>query len=184
MRIGWKISLFLWLVAGIGLAGWLSTTVPGDGSWAPGASFPAPPRTPARPGPARSGSSHRPRSATAPGTACSRLTPDQVEGIGLKTVVVKAQTEPIMLRLTGMTDYDPATLTTVRLPVRLPGRSRCWCELGSVVKKGDPLLELFSTDLAEAKSDYETARSQWTRDKKVLDYKAPLAKSEAMPARS
>ena len=28
------------------------------------------------------------------------------------------------------------------------------------------------------------ARSQWTRDKKVLDYKAPLAKSEAVAARS
>ena len=49
-----------------------------------------------------------------------------------------------------------------------------------MVKKGDPLLEVFSTDLAEAKSDYETARSQWNRDKKVLDYKAPLAKSETI----
>ena len=47
-----------------------------------------------------------------------------------------------------------------------------------MVKKGDPLLEVFSTDLAEAKSNYEMARSQWNRDKKVLDYKAPLAKSE------
>ena len=41
-------------------------------------------------------------------------------------------------------------------------------DLGSTVKKGDPLLELFSTDLAEAKSDYETAVSQWAHDKKVL----------------
>ena len=36
-----------------------------------------------------------------------------------------------------------------------------------MVKKGDPLLELFSTDLAEAKSDYEVAVSQWNHDKKV-----------------
>ena len=40
---------------------------------------------------------------------------------------------------------------------------------------GDPLLELASIDLTEAKSNYETATSQWVRDKKVLDYKMPLA---------
>ena len=42
---------------------------------------------------------------------------DQVEGIGLKTVAVKAADRARLLRLTGVTDYDPETLTFVRLPV-------------------------------------------------------------------
>ena len=52
---------------------------------------------------------------------------------------------------------------------------RVLVDLGTPVKQGTPLLELFSTDLAEAKSNYEAAISQWERDKKVLDYKTPLA---------
>jgi cobalt-zinc-cadmium efflux system membrane fusion protein len=108
------------------------------------------------------------------------LSPDQVEAIGLKTTSVKAQTEPVILRLTGVTDYDPDTLTSVRsqFDCRV---DRVLMQIGSVVKKGDPLLEVFSTELAESKSKYEMARSQWIRDKKVLDYKAPLAKSESLP---
>lgn len=108
------------------------------------------------------------------------LTDPQAEAIDLKTTTVKTQTEPVILRLTGVTDYDPATLTVVRsmFDCRI---DKVLVDLGAVVAVGDPLLEMFSTDLAQAKSDYETARSQWTRDKKVLDYKAPLAKSETIP---
>ena len=51
-------------------------------------------------------------------------------------------------------------------------------DFGTIVKVDDPLLELFSTDLAEAKSNYEAAVSQWARDKEVLDYKTDLAKDE------
>ena len=78
------------------------------------------------------------------------------------------------MKLFGTTDYDPATVTVVR--TQFDSRvDRVLVDLGSTVKKGDPLLELFSTDLAEAKSNYEAAISQWARDKKVLDYKTPLA---------
>ena len=87
---------------------------------------------------------------------------------------VKQQTEPTILKLFGTTDYDPATVTVVR--TQFDSRvDRVMVDLGSPVKAGDPLLELFSTDLAEAKSNYEAAVSQWARDKKVLDYKTPLA---------
>ncbi len=122
-----------------------------------------------------------------PDRTASPLPPGVVEvtespaaAIGLKTTTVKIQTEPVILRLTGVTDYDPATLTVVRsmFDSRI---DKVLVDFGAVVAVGDPLLELFSTDLAQAKSDYETARSQWTRDKKVLDYKAPLAKSETIP---
>jgi cobalt-zinc-cadmium efflux system membrane fusion protein len=54
-------------------------------------------------------------------------------------------------------------------------------DLGSVVKKGDPLLELFSADLAAAKSEYELAVSQWNHDRKVLEYKSPLARENTLP---
>ena len=108
------------------------------------------------------------------------LTSAQMEAIGLKTAPVKPQTEPIILRLTGVTDYDPDTLTLVRsqFDCRV---DKVLAQLGSVVKKGDPLLEVFSSELAEAKSNYETAQSQWTRDKKVLAYKSELAKVAAIP---
>jgi cobalt-zinc-cadmium efflux system membrane fusion protein len=108
------------------------------------------------------------------------LSSDQMQRIGVKTAPVREQSEPIVLRLTGSTDYDPATLTIVR--TTFDSRvDRVLVDLGSVVRVGDPLLELFSTELAEAKSTYEAAQSQWVRDKKVLDYKTPLAKSDAIP---
>jgi RNA polymerase sigma factor (sigma-70 family) len=85
-----------------------------------------------------------------------------------------------VLEVSATTQFDPATLTIVRSP--FDGRvDKVFVDLGSAVKKGDPLLELFSTDLATAKNDFETARRQHTRDKKVLDYKDPLANTNAIP---
>jgi cobalt-zinc-cadmium efflux system membrane fusion protein len=108
------------------------------------------------------------------------LTPDQIAGIGLQTITVEEQRTPTLLRLSGKTDYDPATLTIVR--AQFDSRvDKVLVDLGSFVKIGDPLLELFSTDLAVAKNDYETANSQHARDKKVLDYKAPLAATNSIP---
>jgi cobalt-zinc-cadmium efflux system membrane fusion protein len=109
-----------------------------------------------------------------------KLDAEQLEGIGLQTAPVEKQTRPTILRLSGVTDYDPATLSIVR--TLFDSRvDRVLVDLGSKVRKGDPLLELFSTDLASAKIDYEKARSQHDRDKKVLDYKAPLAEKNAVP---
>ena len=95
-------------------------------------------------------------------------------------VAVKQQTEPTVLKLFGMTDYDPAKVTIVR--TQFDSRvDKVLVHLGSPVKKDDPLLELFSTDLAEAKSNYEVACSQYAHDKAVLDYKTPLAKDNNLP---
>jgi len=104
----------------------------------------------------------------------------QIKSLGLKTVAVKEHAEPIILRLPGVTDYDPATLTLVR-PVFDCRIEKVLVTTGATVKVDEPLLEVFSTELAQARSDYETAVSQWTRDKRVLDYKAPLAQSETIP---
>ena len=85
-----------------------------------------------------------------------------------------------MLKLFGTTDYDPAKVTVVR--TQFDSRvDSVLVDLGTPVKQGTPLLELFSTDLAEAKSNYEAAISQWERDKKVLDYKTPLAIGNNIP---
>ena len=90
------------------------------------------------------------------------------------------QKDPTILTLFGTTDYVPATVTIARTQFDNCRVDRVLVDLGSIVKKGDPLLELFSTDLAAAKSDYEMACSQWAHDKKVYDYKAPLAKSDTL----
>jgi cobalt-zinc-cadmium efflux system membrane fusion protein len=108
------------------------------------------------------------------------LTDAEIKAIGLRTVAVKPQTEPTPLRLSGRTDYDPATVTIVR--TQFDSRvDKVLVDLGATVKVGQPLLELFSNDLAEAKSNYEVASSQWAHDKSVLDYKSPLAKEDVLP---
>jgi len=103
------------------------------------------------------------------------LNDEQMKGIGVMLTPVQAQKDPTTLRLFGVTDYDPAKVTIVR--TQFDSR----VDLGATVDVGDPLVELFSADLAEAKSTYEAAVSQWERDKKVLDYKTPLAKEDTLP---
>jgi membrane fusion protein, heavy metal efflux system len=108
------------------------------------------------------------------------LDAQRIQAIGLKTVAARQQTDPTLLRLSGTTDYDPATVTVVRsqFDCRV---DKVLVDLGTAVKIGDPLLDLFSNDLAEAKSNYELASSQWAHDKKVLDYKTPLAQDNTLP---
>jgi membrane fusion protein, heavy metal efflux system len=108
------------------------------------------------------------------------ITEAEQRRIGLVMSAVKEQSEPTILRLAGTTDYDPATLTVVR--AQFDSRAdKVLVDLGDSVVRGDRLIELFSTDLAEAKNTYETAVSQWNRDKQVLDYKAPLARATTLP---
>ena len=80
------------------------------------------------------------------------------------------------LKLAGMIDYDPATVTEYRAPFDTRV-DKVLADVGSTVKAGDSLLEFFSADLAESKSNYEAATSQWVHDKQLLAYKAPLVTS-------
>ena len=89
---------------------------------------------------------------------------------------------------TGGTDLDRGACLddlrprySVQSPaeVRHPGheslrRSR------SRVKKGDPLVELRSTDLASAKSDFQTKFVQWQHDKKLYDLRQKLFQTGAI----
>ena len=121
-----------------------------------------------------------PPAAKAPWDGLVTVSKQEQQVIGLQTTLVEQQKEPTVLRLAGATDYDPATLTVVR--TMFDSRvDKVLVDLGTVVKKGDPLFLLYSNTLAEAKSAYETTYSQWTRDKKVLDYKVPLAKEGSLP---
>lgn len=179
MRIGWKLPLMIVLALAVG--GWMavdrrsrervvSTWRLISGTSSIGAPLPS-----------KDWVRNLESSIAAPAPSGElELSETQIKGVGLKTVEVKEHSEPIILRLPGATDYDPATLTVVR-PVFDCRIDKVLVDIGSVVKEGDPLLEVFSTELAQARSDYETAVSQWTRDKKVLDYRAPLAESETIP---
>ncbi len=82
--------------------------------------------------------------------------------------------QPGVLKLFGTTDFPPERVLDVRAPFE--GRvENVFVDLGSGIKNGDPLLEFFSADLADAKSEYEIASSQYEHDKKVIDLQKELA---------
>ena len=65
------------------------------------------------------------------------LSADEIRAIGLKTEVVKKQTEPTVLRLFGNTDYDPAYVTVVR--TQFDSRvDQVLVDFGYIVKNGRP----------------------------------------------
>jgi cobalt-zinc-cadmium efflux system membrane fusion protein len=107
------------------------------------------------------------------------LTENEEEAIGLRTTRVEAQTMPIKLELTGRTAYDPDTLTKIR-PRFDTQVDTVHATLGQRVKKGEPLVDLFSTDLAQAKSDFQTKYVQWQHDKRLLEAREDLYQKNAI----
>ena len=79
----------------------------------------------------------------------------------------------------GRTDYDPNTLSKIR-PRFDTLVKRVRAELGQKVKKGDPLVDLFSTDLAAAKNDFQTAYVQWQHDLRLLKMREKLYAEKAI----
>jgi cobalt-zinc-cadmium efflux system membrane fusion protein len=102
------------------------------------------------------------------------VTPIQRETIGMRVVPVEAQTDPILLEVPGTTDYDQNTLAKVR-PLFDARVTRVYKSTGQTVKKGDPLVELYSTTLAAAKADFRSKYAQWDHDKKLMESRRPLA---------
>ena len=80
----------------------------------------------------------------------------------------EGKNSPSLLRVAGTTDFVPDSVVQVRAPIDCRV-DKVLVALGSQVKKGDPLLELFSTELAEGKNGYLLAISQWEHDKKMLE---------------
>ena len=108
---------------------------------------------------------------------------DQAKAIGLHLVEVKSQTDPIKLELNGRTAYNPNSLARVR-PRFDTLVEKVHVELGQHVKKGDPLVDLFSTELAKAKNDYQTKYVQWRHDLRLLKLREGLVASSAISEQS
>jgi membrane fusion protein, heavy metal efflux system len=108
-----------------------------------------------------------------------RLDERKRTAMGLSTLRAAAQTEPIRLELLGTTEYVTETLTKIR-PMFKGRVDKVHVLINQAVKKGDPLIDLYSKDLAQAKSDYEIERIQWVYDKNLLATREPLVQSKAI----
>lgn len=108
-----------------------------------------------------------------------RVTPEEEKAIGFHTSKVKAQDGPMKLELTGRTAYDDTTITKIR--PRFDARvEKVLASIGKKIKKGDALVELYSTDLAAAKNDFQTKYVQWVHDRNLYASRESLSGSGAV----
>jgi cobalt-zinc-cadmium efflux system membrane fusion protein len=98
---------------------------------------------------------------------------------GLHMATVEAQEKPLKLELSGRTAYDPDTLFKVR-PRFDTLVQKVFVTRGTRVKTGDPLVELYSTDLASAKSDFQVKYVQWRHDRNLYDLREKLVQTGAI----
>jgi cobalt-zinc-cadmium efflux system membrane fusion protein len=104
---------------------------------------------------------------------------EQEQAIGCQVVPVRAQTEPMKLELNGTTAYDEESVTQIH-PRFNSLINKVYKSVGDSVAKGDKLVELFSTELAKAKSDFQTNYVQWQHDLKLLHTRTGLRLSGAI----
>jgi len=116
---------------------------------------------------------------TPPWDGSIRLTGAARTAMGIQSVEAKPQIRPIRLELLGTTEYISDTLTKVR-PMFKGRVDQVHATVGAEVKKGDPLVDLYSTELAQAKSVYEIERIQWLYDKNLLEIRESLLKSKTV----
>ena len=84
-----------------------------------------------------------------------------------------------MMRGMARPPADPDRLNVIR------PRLECLLEKihvrpGQAVRKGDPLLDLFSTELARAKNDYLARKIQWENDRRNLELRQKLVNTGAI----
>ncbi|MEI7782074.1 MAG: efflux RND transporter periplasmic adaptor subunit [Planctomycetota bacterium] len=108
------------------------------------------------------------------------VTPSQQKAIGTRIVPVKPQSEPLDLELQGKTDYNPDTLVKVR-PRFDALVLTVHATVGQKVKKGDPLVELYSVRLAETKLQYESKQSQAEHDHQIAEHQRDLVAKGVIP---
>lgn len=111
-----------------------------------------------------------------PWTGVVKVTEEERKTVGFKITPVLPQTQPIRLEINGTTDYDQNTLNKVRPRFDNALVEKVFVSAGQSVKKGDPLLELRSAELGQARNDCRTNYVQWDHDLKYLDARRPLAK--------
>ena len=99
--------------------------------------------------------------------------------MGIVTTKAMLQSEPIRLELLGTTEYDTDTLSRIRFMFK--GRvDKVYTRVGETVTKGAPLIDLYSTDLAEAKSNCEIERIQWLYDNNLFKIRENLLKTQSI----
>ncbi len=107
------------------------------------------------------------------------LTEKAMDGMGIEAVAVRPQVEPIRLDLLGTTEYDSENQTRIR-PLFKGRVDKVHARVGDYIKKGDPLIEFYSTELADAKNSCEIERIQWVYDNNLLKAREELLKSNSI----
>ena len=132
-----------------------------------------------RPGPLAAPATHAVAPPRRPWDGTISLDDRQDAAMGLQTVKVEPQTAPLVLELLGTTAHDPDSLVKVR-PRFDSLVSKVHATLGQTVRKGDPLVDLYSAQLAEAKSAYEEKFAQWDHDRRQLERHRELVQQKAI----
>ncbi len=111
--------------------------------------------------------------------AAQQATGKDAPGQRRDQVIAAGNGSPAMLQVVGRTDFNPDSIVKIR-PRFDTLVEKVLVELGQRVKKGDPLVELNSTDLAAAKNDFQTANVQWVHDHRMYEVKSRLATENAI----
>lgn len=111
------------------------------------------------------------------------VTPNQQEAVGVRVVAVEPQTQPLDLEVQGKTEYNPDTLVKIR-PRFDALVLAVHATVGQRVEKGDPLVELYSVRLAEAKLEYESKQSQAEHDRQIAAHQRELVEGGVIPPSS
>ena len=128
---------------------------------------PAPPTVGNGPSAATSASSSRPSTAT-PQTAPANvpspevsvtLTPEAIQRAGIVVVPVSSGSGSTQLRLPGVVEPN-AYKQVVVTPIASGRVTRVLVELGQSVRRGQPLAEIFSPELAEVETRFVSARAE------------------------
>lgn len=174
-RLNWKYPIAVVVIGGavafVTLNSWANARVKGALGELTGS-----------PGQARATPDHQTtasRSPTHHWDGLIRVEPSQRAGLGLEVVEVHPQVQPMELAIHGSTDYVLDTLTQIR-PKFLIRVDKVDVSLGERVEKGQPLIEVSSADLAQAKGDYGEKKSQWEHDKAQLTRSEKLFHQKAM----
>jgi membrane fusion protein, heavy metal efflux system len=127
----------------------------------------------------KSGSAHPADSTNGRGGAFS-LTEDQRARIHLVTVQ-NSSFRPTV-EATGTVAFNGDRSTPVLSPISGPA-TQILADLGTVVKKGQPLATVSSPDFAAAVSAYRKSESVWMNAKRIADQDEQLYKNDALARR-
>lgn len=107
------------------------------------------------------------------------LNEKQQAAMGVTFAPVAAQEKPVQLPLVGTTKYDEDRLSRVRIMFRARV-DKVHIRTGQTVKTGDPLIDIYSTALADAKSEYEISRIEWEYSDRLAKTRESLRKQQSI----